>query len=142
MRINPIIMATNNCFLICKSSFLKPIAKLKIRSGATTLAVLNVYIDRTKEITERESNNKNLNPRVSIGFHPKGGNEATPWDFTEFTAVRNKNTPKTIKKVATFASKAARESMMCQGEIARISAEVNPYKFFRSDCQKILFVKK
>jgi hypothetical protein len=61
-----------------------------------------VYIDRTKETTD-----KTKNIGLSLDF-------------------RNSKTPRTMKKLATFASKAALESNICQGEIASTNAEISP----------------
>ena len=49
-----------------------------------------------------------------------------------------------MKKVATFASKAALDKRICQGEIARISALTNAMasRFLSDAVKKILLVKR
>ena len=77
--------------------FLNTIKRITTKIGDTILAVLNVYMERTKDITD-----KNNQPILLL-------------------ERKNVNTPKIIKKDATFASNAARESIICQGEIAKIA---------------------
>src|SRR5437868_2367607 len=89
------IAAVTVAFLFCQRVFLKLRAKTMTSSGAKILAELNVYIDNTKEIAD------------IVRYH-----------HFSFTPMRNNQAPVTIKKVATFASKAARDKLICQGDIA------------------------
>src|SRR5438045_793180 len=55
-RSKPKPAARSTFFFICSSVLQKPIAKPRTRIGATILAVLNVYRERTKETAERINN--------------------------------------------------------------------------------------
>src|SRR3990167_1573072 len=92
--------------------------KNNTKIGATILAVLKVYMESTKKIAEH-----------------------TICHFLFCTPAKNNQTPATKKNVATFASNAARDSMICQGEIAKKSAEDKAYSSFDFEFQNILFVK-
>src|SRR5438105_4677441 len=93
---NPTSPAIAVFFLSFNSCFLKPIAKITTSKGATILAVLNVYIERANDTAESDKYQRLFS-----------------------TPPRNSHTPVTRKNVATFASNAARESIICQGETAR-----------------------
>src|SRR5260221_7640419 len=93
----PIIIASKVCLLCCHI-FLKKMRERKItNNGLTIRAVLKTYMDKTKDAADRVS----IHGRFCI-------------------ANKNSHTPQTIKNVATFASNAARESIVCHGEIAKI----------------------
>ncbi len=98
---------------------LKMDPKNKTKRGVTILAVLKVYIDSVKETIE------------AIMYH-----------FFSCIPDKNNQMPPTIKNVATFASNAALDNIICQGEIARNNAESKAYNSFDFEFQKILFVKK
>jgi hypothetical protein len=115
----PITAAIKTSLLIFKSDFLKQKKSKITKSGETTLAVLKVYIEKAKETAE------------IIKYH-----------FLFSAAARKPQTPRIIKNEETFASKAARERRICQGEIARKRAEKRAYFFLFSDLKKILCTKK
>ena len=113
------MIATNVCFLFSINFFLKQIPNNATISGATILAVLKVYIDNTKETTDKT---------IDHFFPP--------------TPCKKNKTPLTRKKVAIFASNAALDNIVCQGETAKNSEASNAYSSFDFESQKILFVKK
>src|SRR6185312_15982222 len=101
----PRIVATTVCFLCFQSVFMYTKLKTITRSGLTTRGELKVYIVTTNEAAE------------SVRYH-----------ILSCTALRNSQTPRATKKVATFCSNAARESIICQGDMARIPALIRPYQ--------------
>ena len=107
-KIKPVAKAKMVFLFILISVLTFTIIKIVRRRGTTTLAVLNVYIDKTNEVIEnkRNTNEEAFLEEVDI-------------------ALKNRKTPNTIKKVATFASNAARERLMCQGETAKIAAVIS-----------------
>ena len=89
-------------FKFFNKTFRRIINIIGTNSGRNTRDVLKVYIAKVRHSKESIKN---------FGFN--------------FSRVEDRNnvTPSTIKKVATFASKAARDKRICQGEIARRKAE-------------------
>src|SRR6185369_6146295 len=96
---NPTRNAVKVCFFCCHNFLEKQIPRATTTSGTTIRELLNVFIAKTKDTAEN-----------------------TIHHFFSCKLATNVKIPTTKKNVATFASKPARESIICHGDKAKTKA--------------------